>query len=492
MRPEPATARAEAAPKPQKEQTRAPRQALVSSSCAKPDLLAAPARRGLERASDMATRARRPARRELSSAMASTHARRPARRDGADRRAREPASAATVTAAPAAARAPAAAPSPRRRREPQTAVALAEPRPVSEPQAWTAIATRDASYDDAFVYAVTTTGVYCRPSCPSRRPLRENTRLFARPLEAERAGFRACRRCTPAARQEMGLTVVRALCAELRAGKVPLPELARRAGYSVAQTKRLFEQVLGLSPARFAEACRREALRHELRASDSVALAIYGAGYTTPSQVYGADFLGMPPSAFARGGAEVEISYACGDTALGALLLAATDVGVCSVELGDSPAELERSLREAFPRARLSRAAKTAPLLRWLAALEDHLAGRRPHPDLPLDVRTTAFRHRVYLALQAIPRGQTRSYQQIAEAVGQPTAARAVARACAENQVALLIPCHRVLRGDGALAGYRWGLDRKRALLAAEAAATVESGPGPSRRGARSAAPAGS
>lgn len=342
---------------------------------------------------------------------------------------------------------------------------------LPEERAWAAIAARDAAYDGAFVYGVTSTGVFCRPSCPSRRPRRDRARIFRRPLEAERAGFRACRRCTPLARETTAVAVVRTLCAELRGGKVPLPALARRAGYSVAQVKRLFAEVLGVSPAQFAEACRREALRHELRTSDSIALAIYGAGYSSPSQVYGKGALGMAPATFARGGSGVTISYTVGATALGALLLAGTDAGVCAVELGDGAEALERSLRATFPRATLVRAPDSARLAAWFAALEDHLAGRRPHPDLPLDVQTTAFRHRVYLALQAIPRGQTRSYQQIAEAIGQPTAARAVARACAENPVALLIPCHRVLRGDGQLAGYRWGLERKRVLLEQEAEA---------------------
>jgi AraC family transcriptional regulator of adaptative response/methylated-DNA-[protein]-cysteine methyltransferase len=335
-----------------------------------------------------------------------------------------------------------------------------------------AVLARDARCDGAFVFAVTTTGVYCRPSCPARRPLAANTRYFPTCVAAEAAGFRPCRRCVPQAVSEaLPVTVVRTLCDELRARtfeRVSLPALARRAGYSVSQLKRLFDDVLGLSPARFVEACRAEALRDELRATGSVASAIYAAGYGAPSQVYGRVPLGMPPGAFARGGSGEELHFTTAQTRFGRLLLAATARGVCAVEFGADDGALERSLQQQFPRATLTRAGDSPELQGWLAALEDHLAGRRPHPDLPLDVRTTAFRHRVYRALQTIGRGQTASYAEVAQAIGRPGAARAVARACATNPVAVLIPCHRVLRGDGSLAGYRWGLERKRALLAAE------------------------
>ncbi|MFZ5443067.1 MAG: bifunctional transcriptional activator/DNA repair enzyme AdaA [Myxococcota bacterium] len=342
---------------------------------------------------------------------------------------------------------------------------------MNEQRAWEAVERRDAAADGAFVYGVTSTGIYCRPSCPSRRPRRERVRFFRLAVGAEHAGFRACRRCNPQGVEDLPVKVVRALCDELRQGKVPLPRLARRAGYSVAQVKRMFDEVLGLSPARFAEACRREALQHELRTSDSVALAIYGAGYSSPSQVYGSDALGMSPQAFARGGEREQVSFATGKTRFGWLLLAGTARGVCSVELGDDVKQLEQSLRRAFPKATVTRAEDAPALRRWYEALEATLEGKRAHPDLPLDVRTTAFRHRVYLALQAIPRGETRSYAEVARQLGAPRSTRAVARACASNQVAVLIPCHRVLRGDGALAGYRWGVERKRSLLDAESRA---------------------
>lgn len=339
---------------------------------------------------------------------------------------------------------------------------------MNEQRAWKAVEHRDGAADGSFVYAVTSTGVYCRPSCPSRRPRRERVRFFRLPAGAEQAGFRSCRRCDPKGVEDVSVQVVRALCDELRAGKVPLSQLARKAGYSVAQVKRIFDDVLGLSPARFAEACRREKLQHELRTSDSVTLAIYEAGYSTPSQVYGRGTLGMSPRAFAQGGKKQQLHFASGKTRFGWLLLAGTERGVCSVELGDEVKPLEQSLRRAFPEAEITRA-EDAPVLRqWFTVLEATLEGKRTHPDLPLEVRTTAFHQRVYLALQTIPRGQTRSYADIARQLGAPTAARAVAQACATNQVALLIPCHRVLRGDGHLAGYRWGLERKRALLEAE------------------------
>lgn len=348
---------------------------------------------------------------------------------------------------------------------------------MNEQRAWKAVQARARGADGHFVYAVTSTGVYCRPSCPSRRPLRDRVRFFALPVAAERAGFRACRRCNPQGEEALAVKVVRTLCDALRSQKVSLQVLSRRSGYSVAQVKRMFDDVLGLSPARFAEACRREALQRELRASDSVALAIYGAGYSASSQVYGRDALGMSPRRFARGGEGTVIAFATGRTRFGWLLLAGTERGVCSVELGASVRQLERALRAAFPHAEVTRA-EDAPLLReWFAALEATLQGRRTHPALPLDVRTTAFRQRVYVALQAIPRGQTRSYREVAEALGMPRAARAVARACATNQLALLVPCHRVLRGDGALAGYRWGEQRKRALLKAEVIARAAPAP---------------
>jgi AraC family transcriptional regulator of adaptative response/methylated-DNA-[protein]-cysteine methyltransferase len=343
---------------------------------------------------------------------------------------------------------------------------------------YAAVLARDRGSDGAFVFAVTTTGIYCRPSCPARRPLRRNTCFFATCVAAEAAGFRPCRRCAPqAATEDLKVTVVRTLCDELRARageRVSLPALARRAGYSVSHVKRLFDDVLGLSPARFVDACRAEALRHELRATGSVACAIYAAGYSAPSQVYGAPVLGMSPKAFARGAAGLEVWFTIASTRFGQLLLAATGRGICSVEFGDDEAALERSLRQQFPRATVRRAPDSPALQDWFTALDDHLAGRRPHPDLPLEVRTTAFRQRVYRALEAIPRGQTRSYAEVARAIGRPKAVRAVARACATNPVAVLVPCHRVLRGDGALAGYKWGLLRKQALLAAEGVSDLD------------------
>ncbi len=240
------------------------------------------------------------------------------------------------------------------------------------------VLARDAGADGAFVFAVTTTGVYCRPSCPARRPRRANTRFFPTPVAAEAAGFRPCRRCAPQAQAEdVRVAVVRTLCDELRAQadrRPSLPALARRAGYSVAQLKRLFDQVLGLSPARYLEAVRAEALRRELVASDSVACAIYAAGYASASQVYGQGALGMPPGVFARGAPGEAIAYAISRTAFGLLALAGTARGVCAVELGDSEAALEAALRRSFPRATLTRAADSPALARWLRALEDHLA----------------------------------------------------------------------------------------------------------------------
>lgn len=359
------------------------------------------------------------------------------------------------------------------RRRPPAALPFAGERMSSDAR-YAAILARDARFDGAFVFAVTTTGVYCRPSCPARRPLAANTRFFTTCAAAEAAGFRPCRRCTPQSVSEnLQVAVVRTLCDELRGhgdGQVRLPALARRAGYSVSHLKRLFDEVLGLSPARFLEACRAEALRRELKGTSSVAAAIYAAGYSAPSQVYGPGKLGMAPRSYLRGGEGQRLHYVTGPTRFGRLLLAATARGVCAVELGDDDEALLEALRREFPRATLERAVDGEATHRWYTALDEHLAGRRPHPDLPLDVRTTAFKHQVYRALQTIPRGSTRTYAEVARAIGRPTAVRAVARACATNTVAILIPCHRVLRGDGALAGYRWGVERKRRLLDEERA----------------------
>lgn len=338
---------------------------------------------------------------------------------------------------------------------------------------WRAVLERDRRFDGQFVFAVRTTGVYCRPSCPARRPRREHVLFFTRPEEAERAGFRPCRRCHPhqARPPEPNLELVERVCRALEGWEGELPtlrELAQQFAVSPFHLYRTFKRITGVTPRQYADARRQERFRHELRNGGSVTGALFGAGYGTSSSLYEgvAMALGMTPSTYRRGGSGAAIVYSVVPCPLGYLLVAATERGICAVRLGDTESELADALRREFPAARLER--DEAALGRWVQELLDYLEGNQPHLDLPLDVRATAFQRRVWEALRAIPRGSTRSYREIAEAIGQPTAARAVARACAANPVALVVPCHRVVREDGRLGGYRWGIERKRALLELE------------------------
>lgn len=343
---------------------------------------------------------------------------------------------------------------------------------------WRAVERRDRAQDGRFVFGVVTTGVYCRPSCAARRPRRENVRFFATAIAAERDGFRACLRCRPHERpDDTRVALVRQICEHIRLGSdgsrpLGLAALARRSGYSAAHLTRLFREVLGLTPRQFAEACRIEALKRHLRGTDSITAAIYEAGFGSSSRVYerADQRLGMTPGAYQQGGRGLEISYAGMPSPLGRLLVAATDRGICYVQFGATSEELLAALRREYPGARLSPAEPSSgtQLGRWAQALRAHLDGRRPHADLPLDLRTTAFRFRVYRYLASIPAGEVRSYTEVARAIGRPRAVRAVASACASNTVAVLIPCHRVIRSNGDLAGYRWGVERKRKLLEQE------------------------
>ncbi|GAB4198205.1 MAG: bifunctional DNA-binding transcriptional regulator/O6-methylguanine-DNA methyltransferase Ada [Roseiflexaceae bacterium] len=323
-----------------------------------------------------------------------------------------------------------------------------------------------------FVYAVRTTGIYCRPTCASRQPRRENVAFFAAPDAAERAGYRACRRCDPrAAASDPNVELVARICRYLeepREGVPTLEELAARFALSPAHLQRTFKRIAGVSPRQYADAKRAERLRAELRVGADVTGALYDAGYGSSSGFYdqAPDSLGMTPRAYRAGGRAAQIGYAIAPCPLGYLLVAATGRGVCKVSLGDSPTALEADLRGEFPAAELHTDAAT--LEPWLRAVLEHLEGQRPHLDLPLDIQASAFQRKVWEVLRAIPYGATRSYQQVAQAIGRPTASRAVARAVATNPVALLIPCHRVVRADGDLGGYRWGTERKRKLLEGE------------------------
>lgn len=350
-------------------------------------------------------------------------------------------------------------------------------------QRWQAVVERDRSADGSFVFAVATTGVYCRPSCAARQPRRHNVSFFATPDAAEAEGFRACQRCDPRGSRERAVAERMArLCEHIRAqagGGEPLTlaALGREAGMSPSHLQRTFRAVVGVSPREYLEACRLEAFKDEVAAGASVTGAIYEAGFGSSSRLYerSGERLGMTPTEYRRGGAGLSISYAAIDTALGRLMLGATDRGVCFVHFGDSDAELEQALAAEYPRARRERVGEPLPeaLGAWLDALRCHLEGGQPELDLPLDLQATAFQMRVWRALRAIPHGATRSYSEVAESIGAPGAARAVAAACAANRTALAIPCHRVLRASGELAGYRWGVERKRALLERETGEVV-------------------
>jgi AraC family transcriptional regulator of adaptative response/methylated-DNA-[protein]-cysteine methyltransferase len=349
---------------------------------------------------------------------------------------------------------------------------------ASETDRLRAVFTRDRSQDGSFVYAVTSTGIYCRPSCASRKPKTDNLRFYAVPEAAEQAGFRACKRCRPqsAAAPDPQVAAVRRACAAIlkhldegTEGPPRLEQIAAAAGMSPWHLQRTFTRLLGISPRSFADARRLGLLKTGLKdSSNGVAGAIYGAGYGSASRVYErADAeLGMTPATYAKGGAGAEIGFATAKTQLGLVLVAATQRGVCMVSLGSNAAKLEAELRAEYPAAIVRH--DVAALRPLLDQVVRHLAGKEPHLDLPLDVRATAFQWQVWQALKTIPPGQTLTYKEIAAQIGKPNAMRAVGHACATNPVALAVPCHRAIRGDGGLGGYRWGLQRKEKLLAAE------------------------
>jgi AraC family transcriptional regulator of adaptative response/methylated-DNA-[protein]-cysteine methyltransferase len=344
---------------------------------------------------------------------------------------------------------------------------------ATAPDRWQIVMARDARYDGEFVYAVRSTGVYCRPSCPSRRPRREQVVFFSAPPAAQQAGFRACRRCKPdaPAGADPRVATVRAACGVLDADPGEpwtLAALARRVGTQPSRLQRAFHAVLGVSPRQYRDARRLARFKTTLKKRKAVSTALYDAGYGSPSRVYerAAMQLGMTPATYGRGGQGARIRFASVPCSLGWLLVAATERGICHVSLGDSAAALERSLESEFPAAQVARDDGT--LGDWVARLTAHLDGRAERLDLPLDVRATAFQRRVWEALQRIPYGTTRSYSDIARAIGAPAATRAVAHACATNPAALVIPCHRVVREDGSLGGYRWDSQRKASLLERE------------------------
>lgn len=330
---------------------------------------------------------------------------------------------------------------------------------------WDAFTRRDRSQDDRFVGAVRTTGIYCKPSCPARHPRRENIAFYPDGAAARAAGFRACLRCRPDEAGRDRVAVAAALTLIDRAQETPsLDAIANHVGYAAHHFHRLFKRETGLTPAAYARALRAERLKAALGEEDNVTDAIYAAGYNAPSRAY-ADagrHLGMTPSAWKDGGRGTTIRFAVLDTALGQMLVAATEKGLCRISFDED----ERDLARLFPKARVDPAdARTQALAEQVKALVENPSGPS---DLPLDVAGTNFQQAVWAALRAIPAGETRTYKQVAAAVGKPDAVRAAGTACGDNRLAVLIPCHRVLRSDGGLGGYAYGLERKKALLKAE------------------------
>ncbi len=351
------------------------------------------------------------------------------------------------------------------------------PNMMNNPEMWNAVLARDASRDGSFVFAVRSTGIYCRPSCPARRPRPEQVKFFQIPEAAEREGFRACRRCHPRRAQSSDprIDLARRICHaidEHEEEPQTLERLSAQTGVSAHHLQRTFKEVMGMTPRQYAESQRLKRFKANVKNGSSVTDAMYDAGYGSSRALYekSSAQLGMTPATYGRGGKGMRIVYTIADSPLGRLLVAATERGVCSVALGDSDSELTAKLFEEYPQASIdSKDTKISPTLNvWLSKILDNLNGKTSRIDLPLDIQATAFQWRVWEELRRIPFGTTRSYQEIAEAIGKPKAVRAVARACASNHAALVIPCHRVIREDKSLGGYRWGLERKQRLLALE------------------------
>jgi AraC family transcriptional regulator, regulatory protein of adaptative response / methylated-DNA-[protein]-cysteine methyltransferase len=347
----------------------------------------------------------------------------------------------------------------------------------TEPQAeddrrWSAVLERDPANDGKFVFAVSTTGVYCRPSCAARRPRRQNVTFFSRAEEAEKAGFRACLRCRPKSvggnpQSDFAKEICRYIEQHLDE-PLTLGHLGKVFHQSPFHLQRRFKTALGITPREYADSCRMKLLKRNLQAGDNVTRAMYDAGYGSSSRLYEktSSQLGMTPDRYRRGAIAATIRYACTDSPLGRMLIAATDKGVCAIQFGRSDAELLEGLKHEFPFA--VRKPDETGLQQWIEAVLLTMTGEELNAALPLDIRATAFQRRVWTYLQSIPFGKTKSYGEVAKAIGQPTASRAVARACATNPVAVAIPCHRVVRENGSLSGYRWGVARKKALLEME------------------------
>jgi AraC family transcriptional regulator of adaptative response/methylated-DNA-[protein]-cysteine methyltransferase len=347
---------------------------------------------------------------------------------------------------------------------------------LDEERCWRAVLARDGQADGTFVFAVHSTGIYCRPSCPARRPRRENVSFFQSAEEASCAGFRPCRRCQPeqAVLVDPQTELVAQICQYIAAHfdeSLRLADLSEHFHLSSYHLQRTFKRITGVSPRQYAESCRLQQFKARLQDGEGVTDALYNAGYQSSSRVYERvpDQLGMTPSKYRRGGKGIRLTYALAESALGFVLLAATERGVAAVSLGDSASTLVQELAHEYPLAELVH--NDEELLPWMTVLLQLLQGQQIPTSVPLDVQASAFKWRVWEALRAIPLGETRSYQEVARSIGHPTATRAVAHACASNSVAVFIPCHRVVRSNGHLAGYRWGVERKKQLLNIEQAA---------------------
>ncbi|HEY1676382.1 MAG TPA: bifunctional DNA-binding transcriptional regulator/O6-methylguanine-DNA methyltransferase Ada [Candidatus Sulfotelmatobacter sp.] len=342
----------------------------------------------------------------------------------------------------------------------------------SDDSRWNAVVARDARLDGEFVFAVSSTGVYCRPSCAARRPRRENVQFFSRPDAAEQAGYRACLRCRPKARSGNAESDdMKAICRFIEQHldePLTLARLGKEFHQSPFHLQRRFKAVVGITPREYADSCRLKLLKRNLQAGDSVTRAMYDAGYGSSSRLYErtASQLGMTPDKYRRGAIAATIRYTLAESPLGRMLIAATDRGICAIQFARTDSELIEGLKREFPFA--TRKSDDGGLRAWAASLIHHMRGGDRDSSLPLDIRATAFQRRVWTYLQTIPFGETKSYSQVAKAIGQPTAQRAVARACATNPLAVAIPCHRVVREDGSMGGYRWGIERKKALLKME------------------------
>jgi len=339
---------------------------------------------------------------------------------------------------------------------------------------WQAVVGRDASVDGTFVFGVSSTGVFCRPSCPSRRPRRENVRFFDDPVDAERAGYRACLRCRPkAADGNPQSALVHAICRYIEQhieDRITLSDLGKAFRLSPFHLQRTFKAVLGVSPKAYIDACRLRQVKQNLQAGHNVTTSLYAAGYGSSSRLYErtATQLGMTPEKYRRGALAAVVRYTTTASPLGRMLIAATEKGICAIQFADSDEELLQGLMREFPFAVRKR--DDQAMAEWKANLARLIDGKETSASLPLDIRATAFQRRVWEFLQRIPRGETRSYSDVARKIGMPRATRAVARACATNPVAVAIPCHRVVREDGEMGGYRWGIERKEKLLEMEQA----------------------